>query len=314
MRMLAASLPHFRAFEAVARLGSVRLAAGELCVTPGAVSQQLRKLQDHLGVALFERSGRGVRPTEAGLRLTAASSSALAELSRCLEGLAARAAGRDRRRLSVSVPLSLGLAWMVPGLLAFADRAGVPEVAVASAAGAAEVDWRAVEAAVVYDNPPFAGFRWQPLAGVRLRPVLSPRSWPGGGVGKGDAAVADWIARQRLLHEDRGSEWRRWLAAAGADGARRGAAAGRNAFFDTLAAVLAAAEAGEGVALVSGLVSGDALAAGRLLAPVALSVPASRGYFFLVPEARAEDPLLRRLGAWLAERASGVAAADLDAG
>lgn len=310
--MNAAWLPHFQAFEAVGRLGSLRLAADELRVTPGAVSQRLRKLQSGLGVALLEREGRGVRLTAAGCQLAAASSAALGELARCAGGLAARAAGRDRRRLAVSVPLSLGVAWMVPRLLAFADLAGVPEIAVGSATRAADVDWRAVEAAVVYDNPPFPGFRWRPLAGVRLRPVLSPRLWQGGGgAGGGDAGAAEWIARQRLLHEDSGGEWRRWLAAAGV-AARRGAAPGRDAFFDTLAAVLAAAEAGEGVALVSGLVSGSALTAGRLLAPVAVSVPASSGYFLLVPEARADDPLLVRLGAWLAEQtgAGGGGAAE----
>ncbi|PPC76580.1 transcriptional regulator, partial [Pokkaliibacter plantistimulans] len=56
-------LPALRSFEAVARLGSVTLAATELFVTHSAISQQLRLLEDLLGVPLFIREGRGLRLT-----------------------------------------------------------------------------------------------------------------------------------------------------------------------------------------------------------------------------------------------------------
>src|SRR5437773_1023720 len=63
--------PSLRSFEAVARIGSVTQAADELCVTHSAVSQQLRKLEEWLGIQLVERSGRGIRLTEAGERYKA---------------------------------------------------------------------------------------------------------------------------------------------------------------------------------------------------------------------------------------------------
>lgn len=290
--MITAALHHFRAFEAVGRLGSVRLAADELHVTPGAVSQQLRKLQEELGVALLEKDGRRLRLTDAGRQLMAASGVAIGELTRCLNGLAARAAGRDRRRLVLSVPLSLGVSWLLPRVFGFLDLAGIAELDLRHATGTADVDWRGLDAALVYDNPPFAGLWWQKLSEVQLRPVMSPRLWQAGGF-----ETAEAFTRQRLLHEDDGSEWRRWLQAA-----RVARSADRHARFDSLVMVLAAAEAGDGVALVSDFVTHEAVRAGRLVAPQLLSIPASRGYYLLAPEARAHDPLLRRFAAWLMDQ------------
>lgn len=290
--MITAALHHFRAFEAVGRLGSVRLAADELHVTPGAVSQQLRKLQEELGVALLEKDGRRLRLTEAGRQLMAASGVAIGELARCLNGLAARAAGRDRRRLVLSVPLSLGVSWLLPRVFGFLDLAGIAELDLRHATGTADVDWRGLDAALVYDNPPFSGLWWQKLSEVQLRPVMSPRLWQAGGI-----ETAEAFTRQRLLHEDDGSEWRRWLQAA-----RVARSADRHARFDSLVMVLAAAEAGDGVALVSDFVTHEAVRAGRLVAPQFLSIPASRGYYLLAPEARSHDPLLRRFAAWLMDQ------------
>jgi LysR family glycine cleavage system transcriptional activator len=287
--VISAALHHFRAFEAVGRLGSLRRAADELHVTPGAVSQQLRKLQDDLGVALLEKDGRRLRLTDAGRQLMAASGVALGELTGCLNGLATRAAGRDRRRMVLSVPLSLGVSWLLPRLFGFLELAGIAELDLRHATGAADVDWRGVDAALVYDNPPFPGFWWEKLSDVQLRPVMSPRLLQAGGFENADA-----FTRQRLLHEDDGSEWRRWLNAA-----RVSRAADRNAHFDSLVMVLAAAEAGDGVALVSDFVTHEAVRTGRLVAPQLLSIPASRGYYLLGPDARTHDPLLRRFAAWL---------------
>jgi LysR family glycine cleavage system transcriptional activator len=290
--MILAALHHFRAFEAVGRLGSLRQAADELHVTPGAVSQQLRKLQAELGVALLEKDGRRLRLTEAGRQLMAASAVALGELTGCINGLATRAAGRDKRRLVVSVPLSLGVSWLLPRVFGFLDLAGIAELDLRHATGAADVDWRGADAALVYDNPPFPGFWWEKLSEVQLRPVMSPRLWQAGGFESAEA-----FTRERLLHEDDGSEWRRWLQAA-----RVARSADRHAHFDSLVMVLAAAEAGDGVALVSDFVTHEAVRAGRLVAPQILSIPASRGYYVLAPQARAHDPLLRRFAAWLMDQ------------
>lgn len=290
--MKTSALRYFRAFETVGRLGSVRKAADELHVTPGAVSQQLRKLQDGLGVTLLEKEGRRLRLTDAGRQLMAASGVAFGELTRCLDGLAARAAGQVCRRLVLSVPLSLGVSWLLPRIFGFLDLAGIAELDLRHATGAADVDWRGADMALVYDNPPFPGFWWEKLSDVQLRPVVSPRLWQAG-----DFDAAESLTRQRLLHEDGGSEWRRWLQAAGVS-----RQASRHARFDSLVMVLAAAEAGDGIALVSDFVTHEAVRAGRLVAPQLLSIPSSRGYYILAPEGRTHDPLLQRFTTWLMDQ------------
>src|SRR6186713_1820689 len=112
-----------RAFDAVARLGSVRAAADELAVTPAAVSQQLRVLEAHLGLALTQREGRGIALTDSGR-------SWHGEIARHLRAIA-QAAERvrpGRRVVQVTVVPSFGSRWLVPRLHKFTARE--PEIEV----------------------------------------------------------------------------------------------------------------------------------------------------------------------------------------
>src|SRR5690606_1934403 len=112
--------PHtaLRAFEAAARLGSVSRAADELHVTHGAVSRQIKALEAHLGVPLFEREGRGLRPTAAGLRLCEAAGEAFATLRAGVRELRRIAAGP--RALVLGCPGSVLARWVIPRLDALA--------------------------------------------------------------------------------------------------------------------------------------------------------------------------------------------------
>ncbi|WP_313117386.1 LysR family transcriptional regulator, partial [Stenotrophomonas indicatrix] len=102
-----------RAFEATARLGGVGRAAQALHVTHGAISRQLKLLEDHLGLALFQRAGRGLRLTAAGTRLQQACSEAFGGIEDCV---------RELRRPSAEPALVLGCSgsvlarWMIPRL------------------------------------------------------------------------------------------------------------------------------------------------------------------------------------------------------
>ena len=93
------SLNALVAFEAAARLGSFTLAARELHVTQSAISHQVRALEDELGLRLFDRLARALRPTRAGQRLSKASTEVLQALRRAL----ARLQPGQRRTLVVSV-------------------------------------------------------------------------------------------------------------------------------------------------------------------------------------------------------------------
>src|SRR5690606_39026712 len=113
---MSSSLPHLnalRAFEAVARLGSVKQAAVELKVTHGAISRQLKTLEEALGMALLEKDVRGVILTDAGIRLRDAAVEAFERL---------RSTCADLQRQTAEAPFVLGCPgsllarWFIPRL------------------------------------------------------------------------------------------------------------------------------------------------------------------------------------------------------
>ncbi len=105
------SLDDLRAFEAVARLGSVCLAADGLALTHGAVSRRITKLSGELGFRLFERSGRGLRLTPAGETLKLTTSRFLAELTATVESL--RAVEVRQNALVLSCEPSVAMRWLI---------------------------------------------------------------------------------------------------------------------------------------------------------------------------------------------------------
>src|SRR3990167_6215658 len=162
-----------RAFEAAARLHSVSQAAEELHVTHGAVSRQLRTLEEHLGLALFAREGRGLKLTDAGVRLRDVSSELFARLrSTCAE----LQQGQADAPFVLACPGSLLARWFIPRL----DRLNreLPELRLQLSASEGELDPRrpGVDATLWFAEPPWpADMQVYELAVERIGPVLSPR-------------------------------------------------------------------------------------------------------------------------------------------
>ena len=108
-----------RAFEAVARLESMSRAADELAVTPGAVSQQVRQLEEHVGVKLFERQGRMLALNGAGRAAAGAMTDAFAALGHAVSLMRQPV---ERRSLTVSVAPSFAGKWLAPRLHRFQEQ------------------------------------------------------------------------------------------------------------------------------------------------------------------------------------------------
>src|SRR6476619_6800749 len=126
-------------FEAAARLESFSQAAAELHLTHGAVSHQVRALEEHLGTSLFARHGKRVALTAAGRAFAESVRSALGEIARAADALRTR---RDDR-LSVSVLPSFASRWLMPRLIRFMDAN--PNIAVTMDATTALADFAADE-------------------------------------------------------------------------------------------------------------------------------------------------------------------------
>ncbi|MFA5119821.1 LysR family transcriptional regulator [Zavarzinia sp.] len=279
-------LHYLPAFEAVARLGGIRAAADELNLSASAVSLQIKKLGEATGIALFEKTGRGVALTRAGADFAQAVAVSLGQL----EGAAGAARRIDMAApavsLGVSVPTALGIAWLSGVLVEFAEGRNIPELTINEAVTGAEVDWERNDVAIVYDNPPFPGKSWHLLSAVRLRTVCAPVLFP----------KLDLQQRERklggitLFHEDDGAEWAKWAVEA-----RVSLQGSRRVRVGSVAQAVASAVQGRGLALVSDMLTRGFLAEGRLIQPFLASINAAHEYYILCPEERAEDPLLRAL-------------------
>ncbi len=277
-------LPFLRAFDAVARLGYVRSAAVELNLTPGAVSHQIKTLEQNLGVALFVRDRRRLALSLHGQAFQHTVAEMLRELERGLEAIRPSDEADPQMSLSISAPSGLGHIWLAPRLIDIADQIGLPTFESHVARELSEIDWRRIDIAIVYDNPPWPGYFWEPLPNLSLSPLCSPallHALP--------LRQPRDILQHRLLHEDSGGEWQRWLNAA-----KVTAPAPRNAYFNRLTMAFNAALTGHGVALVSDFLASKYLRAGQLARAFELSIPAAKRYHVVVVESRRQEPLIAR--------------------
>jgi len=278
-----------RAFEATARLNSVSQAAEALHVTHGAVSRQIKVLEEHLGVALFVKDGRGIKLTDAGVRLRDASGEAFDRL---------RSVCTELSRDVSQAPFVLGCSgsllarWFIPRLGRL--KADLPELRLHLSAGEGDLDPRrpGLDALLVYAEPPWpADMQVYVLAEERIGPVLSPHF---AGFDRLRDAPANALLDEALLHTtSRPQAWPTWAGQQGLDpaGLQYGQA------FEHLYYLLEAAVAGLGVAIAPQPLVADDLRAGRLSAPWGFS-PTRAALALWVPR-RAADGRAEQLAQWL---------------
>ncbi len=278
-----------RAFEAAARLGSLSEAARELHVTHGAISRQVKQLEEQLGVGLFVKEGRGVKLTDAGARLRDAASEAFERL---------RSTCAELQRQTAEAPFVLGCPgsllarWFIPRL----DRLNrdLPELRLQLSASEGELDPRkpGLDATLWYAEPPWpADMQVFELAAERIGPVLSPYHPRCADLrGAPPSAVLD----ETLLHTaSRPQAWPNWARQQGLDPARL--CLGQS--FEHLYFLLEAALAGLGVAIAPQQLVADDLRQDRLLAP--WGFVETRARLALWVPARRVDRRAERLAEWL---------------
>jgi LysR family glycine cleavage system transcriptional activator len=281
-----------RAFEATARLGSLVAAADELCVTHGAVGRQVKLLEDWAGVALFERVGRRLRPTEAGRAYQAALGGALDAVAAASGRLRAR--GHGPRLLTVNALPTFAMRWLLPRLAQFQRQQ--PDIELRLVTADEPVERLAPGACDVAIRRHVGtwptGFVAEPFLAEHEIPVCAPAL-----LSRAPLTRPHDLARQTLLHADkRPGAWTRWLEAAGVPEVEQ--QAGRQRFDHFYLALQAAAD-GLGVALGPLPIIEDDLAAGRLVAPLKAPLVPSPSYCWVVSRALADSPAVRAFCAWL---------------
>ena len=285
------SLTALRSFEAAARHLSFKTAAGDLGVTPTAVSHQIRELEGQLGQRLFERMTRRVALTPVGHRL-------YEDLARAFAIM--RAAVETCRTTEARATATLGLGplvatkWLSPRLSRFWRDCS--DIDLRLHHSPLELDFRNndIDLAIAWGNGRWPGLISEMLLQIRTTPVASPRLFPG------DRAVRPQdLEAWPLLHQRDHAGWRAWFAAAGLPAAK----VAHGIVIEDAHVVHQAAIEGQGVALGNLPLINDDLAAGRLVAPFDLAVASKRAYYLTYPAETLERPHLRQVRDWLLREA-----------
>lgn len=298
-----------RAFEAAARHRSFKRAAEELFVTPAAISQQVKTLEDYLGVELFRRLTRAIELTPA----------AEAMLPKVREGFDCFAAGlaqarraEERGRIAVAAPPNFVARWLMPRLSDFTSSHPQFDLRITGTLRAIDRpdeelrldpgrDDGEARLSVRYGMGDYPGSVVDLLFRPSYVPVCSPRL-----LGRGPALRKPSDLRHHaLIHDDSspGDEerpgWEEWLEIAGA----KGVDASRGPRFSNASLVHEAAIDGVGVALaLRPLVDSD-IEAGRLVVPFDRAVPTRFAYYLVTPTALAGHPAAVTFRRWLTTQA-----------
>jgi LysR family glycine cleavage system transcriptional activator len=264
-------LSALRPFEAAARLESFSRAAEELHLTHGAVSRQVRALEDHLGNALFARHGKRVSLTPAGRAFAERVRAVLDDLMLAAE--LARPARREGR-LSVSVLPSFASRWLMPRLIHFMEAHPKIEVNVSATVGLADFARDELDIAIRFGVGPWAGLVCEKFMEDEYFPVASPRM----NRGKLPKRPQD-LLDLRVMREDR-DYWNRWFEVAGVSLVRPV----EGPLFNDSTYSLQAAARGEGVALARRSIIGEDLERGTLVRLFDIAVPCRESYWFVSPK------------------------------
>lgn len=287
-----------KAFEAAARRLNITRAAEELSVTPGAISQQIRILEQHAGAPLFHREGRHIALTDLGAELYPLLHDGFDYLKRAGDLIY-----RPERRhtLAVSVPPSFAARWLAPRLARFSAAHPDVEVWMSADMRVTDVGGGRVDLAVRYGRGGYAGVNAERLLSADVIPVCGPALMKGRHPLRRPADLAHHV----LIHlrasgfEEPRPDWASWLAARGLD--QIDAASGPR--FDQTALCLEAAAHGQGVALAPHAFVAEDLKTGRLVAPFAdgaLATPLA--YHVLTRRSGASAPA-KAFARWMHEEA-----------
>jgi DNA-binding transcriptional LysR family regulator len=290
-------LPSTRAlqiFSAVARHQNVSAAAEELSLTHSALSQQLHKLEEQLGVQLLLRSSRGVSLTEAGRHYREQVDADLERLQAHMLETMARREGESPLVIG-AVPV-LAERWLVPRLPGFLAQHPQVSLQLKVFPHMVFVEDPRFDAAIHYQDAAWSGARREPLMDEDCVAVCSPHA----GVAK-RLAGGDFRSVPLLHLTSRPDAWQQWFAQARGVRAPANPLAGHR--LDLFSLLLEAVRAGIGAGMVPRYFVERELASGELVLAHRHVLEATQSYALLVPERRAADPLVLAFAQWLREQA-----------
>jgi DNA-binding transcriptional LysR family regulator len=273
-----------RAIEIVARRGALAPAAEELGVTPGAVSQHLRRAEERLGLELFERTPQGLRPTDA---LRAVLPQLSAGFNALAEGLA-NLKGADEHVLTLTVGSVFASRWLIWRIAKFNRLHPGIETRLVVTGTMIDLQHSDIDCGIRFGRGAWPGVTAELVGGNRYSPVAAPPL-------AAKLGRPEDLARLPLIRDTASMlPWEPWFAAAGVapielTGPR----------YDDPALAFDAAISEQGVLMTVDLMSADAVSDGRLVRPFDVAVTADVGYWFIFPEGRRMPRKVRLFRDWL---------------
>ena len=295
-------LNSLRAFESSGRLLSFSKAAAELNVTPGAISQQIRALEDFLGTPLFKRRNRLIVLTDEGQLCLPLVSEGFANLTEAVEAVRRH---RSDEPLTITSAPSFVSKWLIPRLDKFKTRH--PDIDVRIDASSRLVDFvhENIDVGIRFGTGDFPELESTHLFSFDLIPVCSPKI-----IKKGkelcDSCDLTDIQHYTLLHSEYDESdpswpgWAMWLATAGIEGIDTS----HGIYFNQSDMLLEAAIEGQGIGLVAAPLAANDIAAGRLVQPFETSLPVRLSYHFVTSKQKARNAKVIAFREWIFEESA----------
>ena len=292
MRRRLPSLNGLKAFEATARHESFTKAAHELCVTQGAVSQQVKGLETELGVRLFRRERQRLIITDAGRTYLEVVRDAFDRLGMGTERLLQR---QKSGTMTITTSPNFAAKWLVHRLGRFSEAH--PEIDLRVSASVQHIDFARedIDLAIRHGDGQWAGMHVTRLCTEQLFPVCSPKFLSAGAL----HSPRD-IAHHTLLHTNGTADWENWLRRVEVDGVD----VKRGVVFNQASMTIDAAVDGQGIALARTALASSDLIAGRLVRPFDLALDAPFAFWIVCPKSAAELPKIATFRAWLLKEAA----------
>jgi LysR family transcriptional regulator, glycine cleavage system transcriptional activator len=289
-----------RVFEAAARHLSFTRAADELAVTPAAVGQHIRALEDLLGVVLFKRTARALTLTPEAERAIPALREGFLHFE---DAVSTMQAAQNSNVLTISVAPSFASKWLVPRLDGFMTGKPEMQVRILATDKLADFNQENIDLAIRYGNGSYAELMSEKLLNETVLAVAAP------GLAKALKKPAD-LASAILIHDDselddpQTSSWDMWLRAANVEAIN----AQRGLRFNLSALAIEAAVAGKGIVLAKAHLAAADIAAGRLVPLFGKDGhrAASFAYWMVAPEPQWRQKKVKAFVDWLKAEAAAI--------